>query len=128
MADIYISEEPKRLIFILNQIFEIEKQMNRISKKYDLSDENSYLLPSRNINKLKEFFESSLSNNISLTYHDPTGEDYNETRTDCCASIAGEKTDNLKIIDVMKPIIRISDNGINRILQKAVVIVKSENE
>jgi len=115
---------PQTYLDFMNQIFEIEKKSNNIS------EENSI---SRNINKLKglledEFFKGTSL--IGLSYHNPLGEDYSDTRTDCEATIAGDGTDNLEIIEVIKPIIFCSyldyDKVLKTIVQPAVVIVKSK--
>ena len=109
----------------MNQIFEIEKKVSK------LSEDNSI---NRNINKIKgiveeEFFKGSSI--IGLSYHNPLSEYYSDTRTDCVATIAGEGTENLEIIEVIKPIIYYSyldnDRVIKVIAQPAVVIVKSKN-
>lgn len=115
---------PQAYLDFMNQLFEIEKKSN------NLKEENSI---QRNINKMKgileeEFFKGS--NTIGLTYHNPIGESYSETRTDCEATIAGSEVDNLEIIEVIKPIIfyAYSDNEkiIKVIVQPAVVIVQSK--
>lgn len=54
---------------------------------------------------------------------DPINESFDETRTDCDASIAGEKATNLVITDTIKPIIYFN----NGMIQKGVVIVASKN-
>jgi hypothetical protein len=109
----------------MNQIFEIEK------KSANLKEENSI---QRNLNKMKgileeEFFKGS--SNIGLTYHNPIGESYSETRTDCEATIAGTGVEKLEIIEVIKPIIFYSyqeEEKIKKIIvQPAVVIVQSKN-
>jgi len=109
----------------INQIFEIEKKAN------NLKEENSI---QRNINKMKgimeeEFFKDSST--IGLTYHNPLGEDYTDTRTDCEATISGTGVENLEIVEVIKPIIYYSyldsDKVIKVIVQPAVVIVQSKN-
>lgn len=116
---------PQAYLDLINQIFEIEKKAN------NLKDENSI---QRNINKMKgimeeEFFKGSTI--IGLTYHNPIGEDYADTRTDCEATISGVGVDNLEIIEVIKPIIYYSypdvDKVIKVIAQPAVVIVQSKN-
>ena len=62
----------------------------------------------------------------SLTFHNPMGEHYNETRTDCDASIAGSGTERLMITEVMKPIVWLSvGGGPKHIVQQAVVVVES---
>jgi hypothetical protein len=67
---------------------------------------------------------------IGLSYHNPIGETYSETRGDCDASIAGASGDNLEIIEVIKPIIFYSyqenEKVIKTIAQKGVVIAKSK--
>jgi hypothetical protein len=115
---------PQAYLDFMNQIFEIEKKSN------NLKEENSI---QRNINKMKgileeEFFQGS--NTIGLTYHNPIGENYSDTRTDCEATIAGNDVENLEIIEVVKPIIfyayNDNDKIIKVIVQPAVVIVKSK--
>jgi len=115
---------PQAYLDFMNQIFEIEKKSN------NLQEENSI---SRNIHKIKglmedEFFKGSST--IGLSYHNPLGEDYSDTRTDCEATIAGDSADNLEIIEVIKPIIYYSYSDYDKIMkvivQPAVVIVKSK--
>ena len=107
---------PKYLKDLINQIFEIEKKASKI-------DGHSI---HRNINKIKDIFENELSEAHRITYSNPLGEAYNETRTDCDASIAGESTEDLIITEVIKPIIQISKDGVSFIAQKGVVIVESK--
>src|SRR3989339_867576 len=101
---------PKIFLFILNQLFEIEQKVAKLSEPNSIQ---------RNIDKLKELFKDSLlSENVGLELHNPIGEEYNETRTDCEASISGESTENLKIVEVIKPIIRLRKDSLNTIVQK----------
>lgn len=119
---------PQAYLDLVNQIFEIEK------KSAQLKEENSIF---RNVNKLKDLIQSELftmkgnESTIGLTYHNPIGESYSDTRTDCEASIAGTKTENLEIVEVIKPIIFYTSNESGKVLkniaQKAVVIVKSKD-
>lgn len=116
---------PQSYLDFINQIFEMEKKVN------NLKEENSI---NRNIIKIKSLVEEEIfkgPSTIGLIYHNPLGETYSDTRTDCLATIAGESVDNLEIIDVVKPIIYYSylDNErvIKVIVQPAVVIVKSKN-
>lgn len=108
-----------KIIDLLNQVFEIEKKANRIS------DDNSI---NRHIQKIKDLFEDEFFGEAELIYKNPIGEEYNETRTDCEASIAGESAENLVITEVIKPIIRIKKGGVTRIAQKGVVIVESQDQ
>ena len=77
----------------------------------------------------EEFFKGSST--IGLTYHNPLGEDYTDTRTDCEATISGTGVENLEIVEVIKPIIyysyQESDKVMKVIVQPAVVIVQSKN-
>lgn len=110
---------PQSYLDFINQIFEIEKKVN------NLREENSI---TRNINKIKGMMEDEFFK--GFTYINPLGEDYSDTRTDCEATIAGNGTENLEIIEVIKPIIYYSykDNEkfMKVIAQPAVVIVKSK--
>lgn len=112
--------EPSRqlqpFLDLLNQVFEIEKKAAKLEEGNSID---------RNVRKIKALFEDSLPIGIGLVYHDPTGEAYDETRTDCEASIAGESAENLRIVEVIKPVIRAQQDGINRIIQRAVVVVES---
>ena len=64
-----------------------------------------------------------------LTWDDPMGMPFDETRTDLEASIAGDSKENLAVIEVIKPIIRrrSADSLIasTRVVQPGVVIVQS---
>jgi hypothetical protein len=110
---------PKPYLFIINQLFEIEQ------KAAKLQEQNSI---QRNIGKLKYYFETeALMDGQGLIYHDPLGESYNVTRTDCEATISGSGHENLKIIEVLKPIIYIKYGNTKMIVQKAIVIVEEKN-
>lgn len=111
---------PKAYIDILDQIFEVERKVEAILEP------NSLI---RNINRLKEIFESISSSGTDaeagLTYYNPIGEPYSDTRTDLEASIAGDSAENLFITEVIKPIIRYRRGGSNLIARKGVVVVES---
>lgn len=108
---------PKLYIDVLDQIFEIEKKVER------LTETNSIV---RNITRLKEMFEQ-LEADGGLTYHNPIGEPYKESRTDLEASIAGNSADNLVIMEVIKPIIRYRKGGVTLIVRKGVVVAESKS-
>ena len=111
---------PKQYLFMLNQLFEMEQKIAKIQETNSIQ---------RNIDRLKGFFESeALAENQGLAYHNPIGESFNETRTDCEATISGTGHENLKIIEVIKPIIYIKYGNTQLIAQKGVVIVQSENK
>jgi hypothetical protein len=107
---------------LLDQLFEIERKLENIEESNSIS---------RNLNKMKDIFEtnlfsSSTSSEIGFTYHNPIGESYNETRLDLEASIAGNSTENLVIKEVIKPIIRYKSGGSTLIARKGVVVVESK--
>lgn len=115
----------QKFLDLLNQVFEIEK------KVINLKEDNSII---RNINKLKILFEEQYfttdEKSQGLIYHNPINEHYNETRTDCEASISGMSPDNLVIVDVIKPIIYYSyiENGTTykTIVQKGIVVAETK--
>ena len=96
---------------LINQIFEIENKikLENFDEKFE-----------RNFNRIKQTFEEE-----GYTYHNPIGEKYTETRTDCEASISGSLGNNLKIVQVIKPIIHRHDGGNSVIIQKGIVIVEN---
>lgn len=116
---------PQAYLDFMNQIFEIEKKASNIKEDNSIQ---------RNINKMKgimeeEFFKGTST--IGLSYHNPLGESYTDTRTDCEATISGTSVENLEIIEVIKPIIfyayQENDKTIKVIVQPAVVIAQSKN-
>lgn len=114
----------QKVLDLINQVFEIEKKASAMQEQNSIS---------RNINKIKDLIEheffshESQQNAIGFIYHNPIGETYNETRTDCEASISGTSTDNLEIIEVIKPIIFLKQGGIKKMVQKAVIVAQSKN-
>ncbi len=113
---------PQAYLDLVNQIFEIER------KATNIKEDNSI---QRNIIKINGLLEEGFFKDVGLTYHNPIGESYTDTRTDCEATIAGAEVENLEIIEVIKPIIFYSykenENTFKIIAQPAVVIVQSKN-
>ena len=114
MIVIQLSEAERRLLIVLNQVFEIEKKLSLHG------DPNNLV---RNISRIKDALEE-----LSFFYEDPTGEDFQETRTDLEATISGQGTEGLKVVEVIKPIIRIGQRDLSRIVQKGIVVVQAANE
>jgi len=115
---------PPDYLFILNQIFDIEQKASKLKEINTIQ---------KNIDRVKEYFGNNPGKGeYDFYYYNPLGEKYDETRTDCEASIAGSSTENLIITEVIKPIIRVKKDNFTVIAQKAVVIVESnklkENE
>jgi len=110
-------QELKRQIQLLNQLFEIEKKVTKLNEKNSIG---------RNINKLKDFFENDFNEDYSLIIGNPINESYTETRTDVEASISGDSIEDLIIIEVIKPIIRLKQGINNHIIQKGIVFVQDK--
>ena len=109
---------PKYLCVLLNQLFEIERKTASLEEFDKIK---------RNIDRMNEVFRSEISQDIELYYEDPTGQAYDETRTDVEAHIAGKDTDDLIVVDVIKPIIRVKANQQSQLVQKGIVTVESRN-
>ena len=108
---------PKQFLFLLNQLFEIEQKVGKLNEQHSIQ---------RNIDRIKNYFETeAFPGGQGLVYHNPIGENYNETRSDCEASISGSGHENLEIIEVLKPIIYAKYGDSQMIVQKAIVIVQS---
>lgn len=99
-------------IALVNQVFEIERKISRLSDSGTVS---------RNLDKIRALFSEA-----GLTYHDPTGEAYNDTRTDCEAQVLTGGHGQQVITETIKPIIRLSVDGFTRIIQKAIVLVEDK--
>lgn len=105
------SQLPAQWLVIVNQLFDLEKKIGRLSESHSMA---------RNLDRIHNAFAE-----MGLEVENPLGQPYNETRTDCEASIAGTGTEGLVVTDVIKPIVRLRQGGGSFIVQKAVVIVES---
>ena len=124
-----ISEIPKSTLAILNQLYELEQKLKRHEDPANLS---------RNIAKMKTVFAEDGwltwgagggQLRIGLVYEDPLGQPFKETRTDLEATISGPDTENLVVVEVIKPIIRaLFADGYSKIVQRGVVIVETRKE
>jgi hypothetical protein len=108
-----LTEDHQRTLTILNQIFQLEAKIVKLPEPGSLI---------RHVDRIKEQFS-----NAGFTIEDPKGEPYNETRTDCDASIAGTSIENLFVKDVVKPLIRYRDKEHSLIVQRAVVVVEGRD-
>ena len=109
-----VEVKQKNLFGVMNELFKLKK---RVSRSPDGDSLNEY------VDRVVEKFED-----MGLYFENPTGETWDETRTDCEASIAGDSVEDLIITEVMKPIIRLRNEGFTRVVQKGVVIVESKEE
>ena len=106
-----IIDVPKWVLRTLNNLYDVERKLTTSSNPGNVS---------RNIEQMKE----ALTEGFHLFYEDPSGQTFSETRTDLEATIAGSGTENLKVVEVIKPIIRYGDPASSRVVQKGVVVVK----
>ena len=123
---------PKSVLTVLNQLYEIEQKLQKPGDSSTMR---------RNIDKMKDAFaEEGLPvfdpgghrYYVGLAYEDPMGQPFMETRTDLDATIAGTGTENLEVVEVIKPIIRVTvkggEAGFSKVVQKGIVIVQSRKE
>lgn len=112
MARLPKFEAAKGTLNLLNNLYEIEK-------KLDLHGDPSNAL--RNVEKIKELLEEQ-----GFKYEDPMGQKFNETRSDLEATISGAGTEDLIVVEVIKPIVRAEQGGFSQVVQKGIVIVESK--
>lgn len=110
-----IDLKPKSLFRLLNQIFEMERRAACVPDAENVM---------RQVLRMKELFEQE----FHLTFEDPTGQPFTETRTDVEARIAGNSAENLVIVETLKPVIRYSQGPASTIVQKGIVVARSRNE
>ena len=101
----------------LSPLCNIINQLYALEKKVIAMDDSGRI--SRRFERIKVQFEE-----LNLFIHVPLDEAYDDTRLDCDASVTGEKIDNLKIVEVIKPIIYHRENEVNKIVQRGVVLVE----
>lgn len=106
-----IPEVPKWILTVVNHLYEVETKLRR------QGDSSSAL---RNVEKMKDAIASE-----GVFFEDPFGQDFKETRTDLEATITGEGTEQLRVVEVIKPIIRIGNSELSRVVQKGIVVVQA---
>ena len=106
------TEIPKFVLQVLNNLCDIERKLSLHGDPGNAK---------RNVERIKGTFEDE-----RVFYEDPMGQSFSETRTDLEATITGAGSDNLKVVEVIKPIIRVGDSNFSRVVQKGIVIVQSE--
>lgn len=109
-----VVEVPKFVLQVLNNLCDIER---KISIHGDPGNVR------RNVERIKEALEGE-----RIFYEDPMGQKFNETRTDLEATITGESTEALHVVEVIKPIIRVGEKSFSRVVQKGIVVVQSKKQ
>jgi len=102
---------PKWVLGVLNNVYDLER-------KIDAKDDGLNIR--RNVDRIKEILEGE-----SIFYEDPMGQGFTETRTDVEATICGEGAENLRVVEVIKPIIRCGNKNFSVVIQKGIVVVES---
>jgi hypothetical protein len=108
-----IVDVPRSVFTVLNQAFELERKLAKVE------DAGRFCRP---LEKLKEAFDSD---EAQFVIENPINQKYDITRTDVEATITGTEHEGLVITEVLKPIIKLTCNGISRIIQKGVVIASA---
>jgi hypothetical protein len=111
MQNAPVIEVQKWVLQVLNNVCEIER---KLAKHGDPANAR------RNLERIKEAFEEQ-----KVFFEDPMGQEFNETRTDLEASIAGSGSEALRVVEVIKPIIRVGDRQYSKVVQKGIVVVES---
>ena len=99
------------LVHLINQLFDLEK------KAFSLADGQNLKRPLGRIQNSLERMGYRMEN--------PTGEKFEESRTDYEAKIVGTIGQPLFVREVIKPIIRQISEGRTRLVQRGIVIVDS---
>lgn len=99
----------KDFLPVVNQIFELERKLS-----INPQENASY---TKYIERIKRYLQQ-----VGISYHNPIGEVYDSTRTDCQASISGPEGNQYLITEVIKPIIKFHQEHETTIIQQAVVI------
>lgn len=107
-------EVPRWSLVILNNLYDIERK---------LAVHGDPGHATRNVERIKEEFQQQ-----GLMIEDPLGAPFKETRTDLEASIVGDSTENLVVTEVIKPVIRVVNGPVSRVVQKGIVVVQSKEE
>lgn len=105
------SDVPKWALSLLYNLYEIEQKLAKSG------DPGNVL---RNVGKMKDVIEE-----LGLFYEDPMGQSFKETRIDLDASISGQGTEDLEVVQVIKPIIRGGPRDLSRVVKAGIVVVES---
>jgi hypothetical protein len=110
---------PVFVLKIMNNLYEIDR-------KLALHGDAGNTV--RNVEKIKDAIGDFLGNNdFEIFYEDPMGQLFKETRTDLDAVITGNSTEDLYVVEVIKPIIRVGSAKYSQVIQKGSVVVASKN-
>lgn len=111
---------PVWLLKIMNNLYEIDRKLT-------LHGDAGNAL--RNVEKIKAAISDCYAgdDDFEIFYEDPMGQMFKETRTDLDATITGDSSENLYVVEVIKPIIRVGSSKFSQVIQKGSVVVASKN-
>jgi hypothetical protein len=112
MTHAFTMEIPKWILVTLNNLYEVEK---KLALHGDVGN------AIRNVEKMKDLFAE-----MGVFYEDPMGQEFKETRSDLDATICGSGTENLVVVEVIKPIVRAGEAAFSKVVQKGIVVVESK--
>ena len=108
-------------IYVLNQLFVLKRRLG----KCQLPDGTL-----RPLERIEEYLSGSLHvaggllpDGAGLVMDDPQGEPYDDRRTEIEADVIGAGDDPLFIVEVLKPIIRLTIGGRTFVIQRGQVVV-----
>jgi hypothetical protein len=105
----------KYVLVTLNQLYELDRKLETHGDPGNAR---------RNVQRIRE----EIAQSALLFYEDPMGQPFDETRTDLEATITGERTDSLTVVEVIKPIIRAGVESTSRVVQKGIVVVRADTK
>ena len=97
-------------VMVANELHDLEYKRNQFN--YNKID--------RNLRKLRTKLEEA-----GFVVINPINESYDETRTDCEATIVGDQGKRMRISKVIKPIVYTEENGRRTLVQKGIVTVEA---
>ena len=121
-----MSKQPN--ITIPQWLFKIMNNLYEIDRKLALHGDAGHAI--RNVDKIKDAMHDIIflgDGDSEIFYEDPMGQPFKETRTDLDATITGQSSENLFVVEVIKPIIRVGSKSFSQVIQKGSVIVASNS-
>jgi hypothetical protein len=112
-------------LYVLNQVFALKRRL----RKCEIPEGTL-----RPLERIEEYMAANLHvrdvlpDGCGLVMVDPLGESYDDRRTELEADVIGAATGPLFIVDVLRPIIRLSIGARTYVLQRGAVTVAPETE
>lgn len=114
MANMPVVQVEKWLLQTVNNLYELQRKLALHGDPGNAA---------RNVERIR-----GLLCEQGVSYEDPMGQSFSETRTDLDATISGASTENLAVVEVIKPVVRVDFQGISKVVQRGVVVVMDKNQ